>query len=104
MNIFIHLVHLHLDIITRFVSYPACGGTLMNEHPVKQTVLVADDAPMNIDVLTETLQDEYHVKAANQIQVDKPGFSLDLDTMALSREDLEVTVKTLEQALQILRK
>jgi hypothetical protein len=33
MNIFNHLVHLHLDIIIRFARYPACGGTLMNEHP-----------------------------------------------------------------------
>jgi len=32
--------------------------------PEKQTVLVVDDAPMNIDVLAGILQDEYHVKAA----------------------------------------
>ncbi len=36
----------------------------MNEHPVKQTVLVVDGVPMNIDVLAGIVQDEYHVKAA----------------------------------------
>ncbi len=30
----------------------------------KQTVLVVDDTPENIDVLVNTLKDDYHVKAA----------------------------------------
>ena len=42
-KMFIHLAHLHLDIIK---------------------VLVVDDAPMNIDVLAGILQHEYQVKAA----------------------------------------
>ncbi len=40
----------------------------------------------------------------DHMQVDKRGFSLDLDTMLLSREDLDVAVKTLEQALKMLKK
>jgi CheY-like chemotaxis protein len=36
----------------------------MSAEPERQTVLVADDAPENIDVLREILKDKYRIKVA----------------------------------------
>lgn len=63
----------------------------------RQTVLVVDDAPANIDLLVSSLKDEYHVKAATRgekalqiIRSERPPDMILLDVMMPGMDGYEV--------------
>jgi len=103
----------HVNLAARLQSAAKPGAILITRETwllvnsqircVHREPVIAKGFDHPIDVY-EVLGTRMAGSSADQIQVDKPGFSLDLDTLALSREDLDGTVETLEQALKILKK